>query len=61
MQVLAKNRIKITNATMYYYFPSPGINDSMYYLSNQMYYLESIAKIIKVSSSVEHQRAGTYQ
>ena len=30
------------------------INESMYFLNNQMCYLESNAELIKVSSSIEH-------
>ena len=38
----------------------PGINETMYYLNDHRYYLESIAEITKVSSSIEHQSAETY-
>ena len=39
---------------MYYYFPSTGMNETIYYYNHQMYYLESIAELIKVLSSIEH-------
>ena len=32
----------------------------MYYLNNLTYYLESVAELIKVSSSIVHQNAEAY-
>ena len=40
---------------MYFYFLSPGMNETMYYLNDHMYYLDSIFEFIKVSSTIEHQ------
>ena len=34
------------------------MNEAMYYLNNHMCYLQNIAGLIKVSSSIEHQSAG---
>ena len=56
---VATNAISI-NATMYYYFPSPDINEIMYYINNHMCYLNSIAESIEASKSIEHQSAKTY-
>ena len=46
---------------MYYYLPSPGIINTMYYLNNHMYYVESIAELTRIFSSTEHQSAGNYR
>ena len=32
---------------MYLYFPSPDINELMYYLNNRMCYLQSFVELIK--------------
>ena len=37
-----------------------AINETIYYPKNQMFYLESIAELIKVYSIIEHQSAETY-
>ena len=48
------------NATNCYYFPPPGMNETMHHLNDHTYYLESIAELIKIFSSIEHQHAETY-
>ena len=60
IQVLQPQIHKGINATMYYYFPSPGINETMYFSNKRMCYLESIAELMKVSSCTKHQTAQTY-
>ena len=63
MQVPQPQIAKSINTTMYYYCPSPAINDTiyyLYYLKNHMCHLEKIPELIKVSTSLEHQSARTY-
>ena len=38
----------------------PGLNEIMYHLNNHISNLKSIAELIKVNSSIEHQSAETY-
>ena len=38
----------------------PGMNENMYWLNNHKHYLENIANLKKVPSSIEHQGAETY-
>ena len=38
----------------------PDMSEFMCHLDNHMFYLESVVELIKVSSSIEHQSAGTY-
>ena len=37
---------------MYYYFPSPGYEETMYDLNKDIYYLKIIAELINVYSSI---------
>ena len=53
MQFLQPKTHRGKNAIMFYYFPSPGINN------NKMYYVESIAEHIKATLSIHEQCAGT--
>ena len=49
MHVLQPKLYRSINAVMYYYFPTPGMNEN-YVLCQQQYdYLESIADHIKAS------------
>ena len=45
---------------MYYYFPSSGMNGTLYYLNSHKYYLEGFAELREVYSFMEHQRVETY-
>ena len=55
------NRIRYkSNYVLLLPFPTAN-NDAIYFLNNDMRYLESIAEIKKISTYVEHQSAGTYR
>ena len=45
---------------MHYYFHSPSMSETMYYLNDHMDHLENIADLKKISSSIEYQSSETY-
>ena len=60
MQVASPQIAQLYKCNYVLFNPSPGMNETMYYLENHRHYLESTAERLKVYYSIQNQSAETH-